>query len=365
MSQRSDYWVALDGLRGVAVAAVLLYHFGAPVGSGGYLGVDLFFVISGCVVTTSLRRSLARGATIPDFFLRRAARLLPNLLLLLIAAAAWNAWADGRWITDHNRAVLTGLTQTANLLSYGDGQGTAHLWSLSAEWQFYLLLPFVLPALCGRGLSRGVRLALGVAAASIALRPILDYAFGVSLMHVYLWPITRLDDLMMGVAVALLVENKQRPAGRLLPRVLPLISGAAIAAALLVAPYWYRKPELSLFAIMPAVALAAFVLVWSLVSAEPGAPLNRLLATPALTYLGERSYSVYLWHYLIGAAVVAHGEGWHGDAVFARQVTLSLIVALIAYEAIERPVRLHANRWLSRKTVAPAPVEQAAPATLA
>ncbi len=75
-------WVAIDGLRAVAVLFVLFYHFGAPFGAGGYLGVDLFFVVSGCVITSSLRRSLVRGGTISDFFWRRCARLFPNLIVL-------------------------------------------------------------------------------------------------------------------------------------------------------------------------------------------------------------------------------------------------------------------------------------------
>jgi peptidoglycan/LPS O-acetylase OafA/YrhL len=342
---RGDYWAALDGLRGIAVAAVLLYHFGAPVGTGGYLGVDLFFVISGCVVTTSLRRSLAKGATLPEFFVRRAARLLPNLLLLLTTAELWDRWHDGSWFGGHGKAVLTGITQTSNLWSYGGRQEIGHLWSLSEEWQFYLILPFLLPAFCARGVSTGVRWAFGVAAASMALRPIMDLAFHATVGHIYLWPITRLDNLMLGVAVALLVEQGRRPSNP----TLPLVAGAGVGGALLLAPFWYLRPELSLFGIMPAVALGSFVLVWSLVSARPDAALNRFLALSPLQYLGKRSYSVYLWHYFLGVAVIAHGETWHGASIFARQVTLSLLVGFSAYAWLEQPARARVQAWLDRR----------------
>jgi len=348
MAGRGDYWVALDGLRGVAVAAVLLYHFGAPIGSGGYLGVDLFFVISGCVVTTSLRRSLARGDSLSHFFIRRVGRLIPNLFLVLVAVTAWNAWHDGTVFSQHGAAELAGLTQTSNLVSVGDGTGTGHLWSLSEEWQFYLLLPVLIAAFCRRGLPSGVRWAVSLAAVSVALRPILDYAFGATLAHIYLWPITRLDDLLLGVAVALLVEQGRRVSNP----ALPFVSGAAVGAALLLAPYWYRSPELSLFVVMPVVAVAAFVLVWSLVSARPGAPLSRLLASRPLRYLGERSYSIYLWHYFIGVAVIAQGETWHGPSVFVRQVAVSMLVAIAAYEWLERPARAWVRDWLGRQTLA-------------
>jgi peptidoglycan/LPS O-acetylase OafA/YrhL len=337
------YWPALDGLRGIAVAAVLLYHFGAPVGTGGYLGVDLFFVISGCLITTSLQQSLARGERASAFFIRRAARLLPNLLLLLVAVTGWNAWHDGGLLTRHGEAALLGLAQGANLMLVGDGQGTAHLWSLSEEWQFYAVLPFLLPAICARGLHNGVRWALALAAASITARPVLELLFDATLAHVYLWPITRLDDLMLGVAVALLVQQGRAPSSR----VLPVMAGVGVMAALLVAPHWYANPEWSLFAIMPAVGVSAFVVVWSLVSSPPNAWLSRVLAARPLRYLGARSYSVYLWHYFVGVAVIAHGETWHGPSVFLRQMAGSMLVAAAAYEWLERPARTWIRRWQS------------------
>lgn len=266
MSERRNYWVALDGLRGVAVALVILYHFGAPIGSGGYLGVDLFFVISGCVVTAALRRSMAQGDTLAEFFLRRVARLLPNLLLLLLAVLVWNTWDEGTFFTTRNAAVLAGLTQTYNIFTASNGIATLHLWSLSMEWQFYLLLPMLLPVFCVRGLSSGVRWAVCMAVLSIVLRPILEFVFGASPIHIYLWPITRLDDLMLGVTVALLVAQ-----GRYLSS--PWLAATAVwglVGALLFAPRWFRSPDASLFVVMPLVAVAGFIVVWSAASSGPG-----------------------------------------------------------------------------------------------
>src|SRR4051794_9538616 len=111
------HWTALDGLRGIAVLVVLLYHFGAAIGTGGYLGVDTFFVISGFVVTLALRRSDARGRSRLEFFLRRGARLLPNLVAFLLVVFAWDTFREHRLLTSQNAAVLEGLTQTYNVFA--------------------------------------------------------------------------------------------------------------------------------------------------------------------------------------------------------------------------------------------------------
>jgi peptidoglycan/LPS O-acetylase OafA/YrhL len=138
-----ERWLALDGLRALAVLFVCGFHFGAPFATGGYLGVDLFFVISGCVVTTSMLRALDSQHSLPQFLWRRVARLFPNLLLLA-AALLINLWHDGALITAHNAALLKQLAQVYDF-SLEPDIPTPHLWSLSVEWQFYLLLVVLAP----------------------------------------------------------------------------------------------------------------------------------------------------------------------------------------------------------------------------
>ena len=339
-SASRDHWNALDGLRGVAVLAVLLYHFGAPIGTGGYLGVDIFFVISGCVVTASLRRSISRGGTTLDFFLRRGARLLPNLLLFLLVALVWNTWNDGTLISRANAAVLEGLTQTYNLIPIR-GIATLHLWSLSMEWQFYACLPLLIPIICWRGLRIAVWWLIAIAAASVMLRPLLMAMLGRQGV-VFLVPITRLDGVMLGVAVALLIEQ-----GRRLSRSNLLIAAAAcgMAVLMLFAPRWELAPKPSLYLIMPLATVGAFLVVWAIVSSPPISAVHHALASPLLRYIGDRSYSIYLWHYFVGVALIARGEEeWQGGPVFLWQVTASLIVAIAAYEVIEHPARVRLNR---------------------
>ncbi len=343
-STSRGHWTALDGVRGVAVLAVLLYHFGAPVGTGGYLGVDIFFVVSGCVVTASLRRSMSRGGTAVDFFLRRGARLLPNLLVFLCVVLVWNTWNDGTLLSTSNAAVLEGLTQTYNLIA-SRGIATRHLWSLSMEWQFYACLPLLLPIVCARGLRSAVRLLVMIAAASVALRVLVMATLGRPGVA-FLIPFTRLDGVMLGVAVALLIEGGRRCAQGLLP-----LAAVCVAAALLLfAPQWYAVPRLSLFLLMPLATVCAFVVVWAVVSSGPASPLNRALAFPVLRYLGDRSYSIYLWHYFIGVAIIAGGEGWRGGRVFLWQLAASLVVAVAAYEGIERPARALLKRRIDGRS---------------
>jgi len=343
MTTRQDHWAALDGLRGIAVLLVLLYHFGAPLGSGGYVGVDVFFVISGCVVAASLRRSATRGEALSEFFQRRAARLLPNLLTLLLAVLVWDIWREHRLVTASNMAVLTGLAQVYNVVP-ADGVATRHLWSLSEEWQFYLLLPLLLSLLCWR-VAWAAPAAMTLAAASALSRPLLRIVGGATVGHVYLWPFARLDGLLLGVSVALLLEQKRRLSNRMLT----LAAEFSVLAIALFAPRWYSSPDVSLFYVLPAVSVGAFVVVWAVTSSDPTALVNRVLAFRGLRYIGERSYSIYLWHYFVGVAIIGQGdEVWRGAWIFLQQAVVSLVVAIAAYEMIEHPARVRLNRLIAR-----------------
>jgi peptidoglycan/LPS O-acetylase OafA/YrhL len=342
------HWSALDGLRGVAVLVVLLYHFGAPAGTGGYLGVDTFFVISGFVVTLALRRSDAKGRRRTEFFLRRAARLLPNLCAFLLVVFVWDVTREHRLFTAQNAAVLEGLTQTYNVIE-SDGIATRHLWSLSMEWQFYAFLPLVLPFLAAAGIAVGVRRAALIALASFALRFVLVYAGHATFGHAYVWPITRLDGLMLGVGAALLFECGMQLKSR------PLQLGATVGltGAMLFAPRWWEAPQSSLFVVMPLVSICAAIVVCAVASGTTFAWLDRFLASSPMRYIGDRSYSIYLWHYFVGVALLAHGEGFAGRRMFFAQLAASLAVAIVMYELIEHPARVYLNNLIAEHYAGP------------
>lgn len=350
MSEHGDRWLALDGLRAVAVLFVLLFHFGAPFGTGGYLGVDIFFVISGCVITASLRRSVTQGEGVTAFLWRRAARLYPNLLAVLLVALAIDVVRDGRVLTEHNLALVEQLTATYDFFLTPDIP-TPHLWSLSVEWQFYVVLAAATWTL-GRAQRRlpGWAAAVALAAASMAAKWLLPWWFDMSLLHVYFWPFTRLDGFMLGVAIALLADRHGLPR---MTRAAALVA-CAVLVTMVVAPRWWSAAALSLFVVIPLVTVAVAVLVWHLV-VQPHSVLSRMLRHPALVYLGQRSYSLYLWHYPVGVAMIAavtapapgwegpFGEGWRGPWVFSVQMLVSLAVAIAAYEWVERPCRAYLN----------------------
>jgi peptidoglycan/LPS O-acetylase OafA/YrhL len=255
-------------------------------------------------------------------------------------AVAWNTWHDRSLLTEANALLLAAAAQVVNIAtSFADPSITTstHLWSLSIEWQFYLLLPLLLMPLWRRpGDTRSrLGLVLGVALASMLLRPALGAADVVP-WQIYHWTITRLDGLALGVAAGLLLERPSRAARRWSASVALL----AIAVAIVATPDWWRDPRLSLYVSITAVGMASYVLVRGITTGRAAVPLVGVLASRPLRWIGERSYSIYLWHFFIGVVVIADGsEDWQGLPVFAAQMAASLAVAVAAYEFVEKPCR--------------------------
>ena len=340
-TSRNTHWAALDGLRGLAVLAVLAYHFGVPGFGGGFLGVDVFFVISGCVVTVSWRRMRRAGPAARQFYRRRAVRLLPNLFAFLIVVTVWNTWHDRTLLTQANALLLAAAAQVVNIATaFSEPAVTtsSHLWSLSIEWQFYLLLPVLLMPLWRRPSSTRPRVGIvvGLAVLSMVLRPLLAIGADVEPWRIYHWTITRLDGLALGVLAGLLLERGSRPARRWSAN----LAALTVVLLIVVTPNWWSKPQMSLYLSITGVGVASFVVVRALTSGTASAPLERFLSSAPLRWVGERSYSLYLWHFFIGVVVVGGGsEAWQGPAVFAVQVVASFAVALAAYELVEKPMR--------------------------
>ncbi|MDE3085655.1 MAG: acyltransferase, partial [Acidobacteriota bacterium] len=295
---------ALDGLRGVAVAAVVAYHLGARWLPGGYLGVDLFFVLSGFLITGLLLGRSAEGrAGLGGFWARRARRLLPALLALLAVLAL--AQASGLLPSTASvlRAdALATLAYVANWHQLLAGQSyfarfaspspLQHAWSLGIEEQFYVLWPLLL-LLLGRLRRRRVAVVATAGAAGVSAGWAAWLAtHGAGLDRLYYGTDTRAFELLAGAALAMAVTARPEPG----PRARRLLHGAALAGAgILGGLFATAGASATMFEGGLAAATVAVVAVLAGTRlARPG-PLGAVLATAPLRLLGRISYAVYLW----------------------------------------------------------------------
>jgi len=343
----------IEGLRAVAVGLVVLDHVvGWP--TGGFIGVDVFFVISGFLITGLLVRERARTGRISfrAFYVRRVRRLMPAAVTTLVVttAVAWLIFVSGRarqTVTDAVWALLFG----SNINSARQGtdyfQLTAapspfqHFWSLAVEEQFYLVWPMLILAVFAVPLARGrtrepvlVCAIIGVAAASFAWSV---HATAVSPATAYFSTFTRAWELAVGAAVAVLAARLDR-----VPDALRGVLAWAGLAGVVVSACWLtsRTPFPGSAAALPVLSAAALIAFGS----APGGPGVRwALGSPPARFLGRISYSLYLWHWpvvVVLGSLVAPGTRTAQIAA----VLISLFLATVSYHVIEQPV-LHSN-WL-------------------
>jgi peptidoglycan/LPS O-acetylase OafA/YrhL len=339
------YRPGLDGVRALAITMVILQHTGfelVPAARdwlfpAGFLGVDLFFVLSGFLITTLLlERRTREPQPIRRFYVRRAFRLLPAVLVLLLANIAYAV------ITGHgvHRAITSlpvvgaYVTNWATTFSFGISFELQHLWSLAVEEQFYLVWPVVLFAGLRLGLDRRrwVLVIAGLAlAAAVWQRWLVDH--GHPYLEVYVRTDGHADALLVGCGLAVLPW--ERIAGGLSPRVAAL-AGAA-AAAFVVAGglvLQYTSPVLYSGGFL-LVALAGAVLV--LVALRPGHPLQAVLAWVPVVAVGRLSYSLYLWHWPVFAAVSDHTGDWPAGGRLVLGWVLMAVLSIASFRLVERP----------------------------
>ena len=359
------YAPGLDGLRALAVTAVVLYHLGLPWASGGLLGVGVFFTLSGYLITDIL---LGGQPRLGAFWGARARRLLPALLVLLALVPAWVAVA-GPATPGLGAAVAAALAYMSNWqlvfqhVSYFDRFAAPrpldHLWSLGVEEQFYLVWPLLL--LLGVRLVRERRRPAGlrprlalvtlVLAGASALEMALLYRPGFDASRVYYGTDTRAFELLIGAALAMVWPSRQlspRVAGgaRLLFDVAGTVALAAIAVLV------WRTNEYSPF-LYPAgfvlLSLATALLVAVLV--HPAARLGRVLGVAPLRWLGVRSYAIYLWHLPVLALTTPAGEHRVQLLRATLQVGATVALAALSWRLVEEPVRHGRRARLPRRAL--------------
>jgi peptidoglycan/LPS O-acetylase OafA/YrhL len=363
------YQPALDGLRAVAVLAVLLYHGGATWMRGGFLGVDLFFVLSGYLITTLLLVEWGRTGQLAlrSFWARRARRLLPALALVLAGIAGYAlVFADPSQLDRIRDDAFATIGYVANWRfvlsnqSYFD-QFTApspfrHMWSLAIEEQFYLLWPFlVLVLLRWRPkLNVVTRCFVGGACASALLMAVLFRA-GSDPSRVYYGTDTRAQALLVGGALAAMLFRARMRGGQPAPSapwVRVGLCGAIALGVMLVttrdsAEWMYRGGYL-LVAVACAAVIAAAV--------QPRRNLIREALSPApLRAVGKISYGLYLWHWPVFLTMTEARTGLDGTALLIARIAVSAALAVASYQLVELPIREGSWPWRGRRAVIAVP----------
>jgi len=343
---------ALDGLRGIAVAGVLLFHAGHL--QGGFLGVDLFFVLSGFLITGILIREVhAKGSIgLKAFWIRRSRRLMPALFALLIGVALYTAIvADASTLARIRGDALATLFYVANWHSIVAGQSywdifsapspLEHTWSLAIEEQFYLVWPFVLWGLFrlkNMSLKALLAICLGLAAASeVALWMLYDPA---NSSRAYLGTDTRGVAILLGAALATAQAIWGPAMGRTGRRIIEVVAGLAVVG--LVASWFLVSGQSSFLYRGGFLLTELLVLAILLCVTHPQEGLvARFLSLAPFVWLGLISYGVYLWHWPIFVLLNEDRMGFGGWELTILQISVSIALAVVSYVLLEMPIRRH------------------------
>ncbi len=349
---------ALDGLRGVAILGVLLFHTGHL--SGGFLGVDLFFALSGYLITDLLLREIATTGTVSlvAFWGRRIRRLLPALAVLLtgVTLLVWavgppdlvrTTLSDGPWV----QLNLINWHLLAESASYWDRFGSErvfeHLWSIAVEEQFYLVWPVLVLVVArwGRRVEGGVAL-VAVLISVLSLILMVALAGAADPTRVYTGTDTRAFSLLLGAAVATrpVRDALARTVGGGAGGVLAVLAAGLGAAWFLVdglGSWWLFTGGLFLHSLAGALLIG-------LCARAPGTVVARALAWRPLQWLGLVSYSVYLWHWPI-LVLLPERPGFDGWVRTLAVCAASIALATLSKHLVEDPIRFRA-RWARGRT---------------
>ncbi|MDT7795872.1 MAG: hypothetical protein QOD59_5313 [Mycobacterium sp.] len=353
---------ALDGIRAVAVGLVLAEHGGIPGVSGGFLGVDVFFVLSGFLITSLLLDELGGSGRIAlaGFWIRRARRLLPALLAMVLAVVAARELFSAEATATLRDDAVSAFFWVANWAFVAQrtdyfAQGTPpsplqHTWSLGVEEQYYLFWPLLVIAVAAvvGARARWAVFALATAGAVGSAAAAIVMASDAGVNRVYFGTDTRVQALLVGsAAAALLVRDwSVLTSGATLIRTRWRRWGAAalsvLGVAMLAALAHYATGSAREFraGLLIVVALAA-VLVVAPVALDQDGPVARVLAWRPLVWLGAISYGVYLWHWPIFLALNGERTGWSGWRLFAVRCVATVAVAAASWWLLEQPIR----RW--------------------
>ena len=351
------YIPAIDGLRGVAVVAVMLYHLGFSWIPGGFLGVDLFFVISGYVITRLLLDSIARsgGLDLRAFYKARIRRLFPPLVFMILVTSIYiGIWAPEtmrRFVSDTPFSLFGAMNwwlvfrDTDYFDSIARPALLQHTWSLGVEAQFYLIWPLILLLVLrylGKNKIPGAALCIA-AVSGVALLVLsfqVDAASASQISHVYFGTDTHSIGLFLGAALAVswIPQNLKEDVEK---RAQDFIDGIGVFGFIgMIATFLFiDESDPTLYKIaFPLAGIFGCAIITSIV--HPASRFAPILSSKIAVWIGERSYAIYLWHWVVfqvtRPAVDIEGSAW---ALTALRVLIVLALADISLRLVELPIR--------------------------
>ena len=352
------YLPGLDGLRAISVLAVILYHADVVQMGGGFLGVEVFFVISGYLITSLLLAESWRSGRISlrNFWMRRARRLLPALYALLIAVVLVSALFTPDAFAQLQGDVVAAFFYVSNwwniiheqsyFVAAGRPPLLLHLWSLAIEEQFYLFLPIIFGVFFGALRKRRLAIAAVVGALASTLWMATLYTPGEDPSRVYYGTDTRLSGLLLGVALAAMWPANGFDERRVGKRAGPVLDGMGLVGLAILAWAFVRLNEFDSFIyeggflLIDVATLAVIAVV-----VHPSSKLTRWLGVGWLAWIGRRSYGLYLWHWPVFVLTRPDLDvPIHGWALFVFRMSITLALTEISFRLIETPIRNGALR---------------------
>ena len=382
---RVPYLPGLDGLRAIAVLAVVVYHANPEWLRGGFLGVEVFFVISGYLITLLLVAESERtdAISLRGFWIRRARRLLPALFTMMVLVITWTAFRERDYLGRLRGDVVAGATYVANWFQlwvgadYTDKSSFAplrHLWSLAVEEQFYLVWPIVMVLVLRRGLSATPRIAVWFAGISVAIAALMafllpsgktpsscdappatgyatDAFFRIGSRCIdkveFLYSSTpmRATGLLLGAALALVWRPYAVMRGGMKNKG-PLLDPLAVIGVAIIAFFmWKAHHDVNSLGGDPWLFRGGILLVdigtllVIVAVAHLRAFTGRLLGNPVLRVIGERSYGLYLYHWPVFQAIRHNQENQLSFPTFLVGLAIAAVITELSYRFVELPIR--------------------------
>lgn len=342
----------IDGMRALAVLAVIAFHINKFLLPGGFVGVDIFFVISGYLISAHIFAATASGSfSFVDFYFRRVRRIAPAMLLVLLAtllAAQFLLLPDDA--RDAAKSAVWSLASLTNVyfwlfqnLGYFAASSSElpllHLWSLSVEEQFYLIWPVVAVAMAGLGYRSKMTILLAVVLVSTAVA---ELSFVSHPAFVYYMLPSRCGELLVGAALALAVVHGR--SARIAPRLAAPIAWTGLAMVLLSTVLITENMVFPGVLGLPPTVGAALLILAGGIGANP---VSRCLALGPMRWIGRLSYPAYLWHWPL-LAFYRYGYGEPGPAAGAAVLVLTFALAWMTFRLVEQPAQRLTRRWRGR-----------------